>query len=768
MNRDVLILREVVQKLVPMLTGKGLKVTQRGSQAYVDADAKTGKPVLVNIPSISDNATPEFLRAIQGFIDHEVAHVLITDYKFIGEQIPHAKLGDPDVRAFLHTHNIIEDTMIEKEIRKIFPGSKANLADVRRYFIDRVTGPALKSAKDEKEEFIYLLVPMMRALAGHEEFAEFMDKGKFWKNPFVEALLESLDPATLSALKSASSTQDTWEIAKTVHSILYPPPPPAPSAGKSEDKPDQKAGEGDGDGERDHSDSDPGEDGEADEAQPAEGDADDEKEKDAEQSDPKSGDGEDDDAKNDDDVDEGEGASGDGDEDDSEKDDGSSSDEGDEKDEGEASDDAADDGDAGTSEDGDDKGDAGTGDADTDDDDEGEGAVGTAAGSETEGDADGSEKSGEAPVGIDGKSTGESREAQPEDVLAEEGEKNASQPGGGIGTAPGHSMFDFDEDAFEEVDLSSSISALISKDAVEAMRDRSEYHVYTRELDKIEPLNVPDGMNSKWVPELEDSVRQMTGSMAKDIERMMASRSFVIRTPGHRKGKLHTPSLFKLNFGEDRVFSQRQQYQSKDTAVTLLVDNSGSMGGRKMKTAMVSAFALSSTLERVGITHEVIGFTTGNYYSLPTSMQEAIYEEMRSHKIQYDRTTPIVMPIYKDFDERITATVKRRIAYAANAQNGLNGNIDGESLEYAAARLMKRREERKVIMVLSDGQPAAGPKGGPHLRLVIDQLKKVKIETIGIGIEDASVRAFYDNHVVLQSALDLPGQVMTELKKILM
>ena len=86
----------------------------------------------------------------------------------------------------------------------------------------------------------------------------------------------------------------------------------------------------------------------------------------------------------------------------------------------------------------------------------------------------------------------------------------------------------------------------------------------------------------------------------------------------------------------------------------------------------------------------------------------------------------------------------------------------------AGIRLAKRQEKRKVMLVLSDGQPAGGPKCQPHLRSVIKNLEeKFRIETVGIGIMDSSVSRFYPKYVVLNNAADLPGQVMTEIKKLL-
>lgn len=705
MNEKLLELREVVTKLVPMLAGRGIRVTQMGTRAYVKTDVKTLQPLLVNIPMIPENADESFIAAIQGFIDHEVAHVLHTDWKFYGgENLTENDLRDPKVQSFITTHNIVEDTMIERLMAITFPGSKHNIHKLREHFIAKITKPALAKAKTPKQRFVYLLVPIMRALSGHTEFQEFLDAEKIWDEDIVKAFVDQIPEETLKRLKVVKTTEGTLEIARTIHDILFPPKISNPSMaealngeedkecedgeqsdkseadGESQDKPEKEAGEGDGDGERDHT---KGEE-ESDKPTPSEDEG---SEGDAE----------------------GEGAGGDDDSDDDGEDDETSS--------------------------------AGGGEA-GDDDDEGE------------------------FTGADPEFTEnveDDRKATPDDIR-EGNEKNDGDPGG-RGSDPGRSMFDFDEDAFESQDVSGAISEKISEDVARELTRSGEYMPFTLDFDRIEPPRVPAKMNSGYIQRLQDEVATMIGPMQKEIERIMASQSFVLRIPGQRSGRLHSPSLFRVQQGDPRVFTQREEHRSKDTAVTLLIDNSGSMRGTKMHLAMIAGYALSATLEKVKIAHEVIGFTTGDYYSTPKEMQEAMSKSV-SH--DFDRYIPIIMPVFKAFNERIDSTVKERMAWAAYDQVGLQGNYDGECLLYAAARLAPRPERRKVLIVLSDGQPAAGPNGHSHLKGVVDMMpKKFGIECIGIGIQDSSVRHYYDKHVVLHKADQLPGQVMTELKKLL-
>lgn len=137
MNNDVWIIRESVVKITQMLTGQGLKVTQRGITAYVETD-RTGKPTAVNLPYIPDNATAELCQAVQGFLDKEVSSVLFTDYPAM-KKIERNK----ELHAMAKK---IEDTRVEKEMGKRFRGSASNLANTSKFFLDKYTTPKLNEA----------------------------------------------------------------------------------------------------------------------------------------------------------------------------------------------------------------------------------------------------------------------------------------------------------------------------------------------------------------------------------------------------------------------------------------------------------------------------------------------------------------------------------------------------------------------------------------------------------------------------------------------
>lgn len=878
MNREIVELREVVTKLIPMLVGKGLRVTQRGSEAYVVANPVTRKPEQVNIPNIPDTAEPSFVRAIQGFIDHEVGHVLITDWDWVaGYRVTPQQLMNKKVQRLRSLHNIIEDTMIEREMERIFPGSKRNIGDLRRHFIAKITKPAVAAAKDDKEKFNYLLVVTMRALAGHTEFQDYMDDENHWNNPLVKELVGKLSASVKKSLLKARTTRETLEIAKVLDGILYPvippptitavtpnqgftvggdavkitgtnfqdiewvkfdgslakilahqdtrnvvietpahsagfvtveiqtehgsaskvdafeyvTPPPSPSSSsnssqensedgeaqdqkssdQSQDKPDKKASKGDGTGERDHQPS--AEDEKSEDVGNGEAEAGDNSECETDAPQDKEG-SEETDSREDDQT-----GSGDKEvEDDQSEEPGDADDEQSEENGGDLADESSDeDGekdDEKTPEDaegGDPQDASGSSDDSGDEDPDEDDAFSSNDEDEEDSDDGNDPEEGESPNGEKGQKT-DRLAIQTDDHDAGDlgvAEESDDDSGGGVGGGLGKSLFDFADDAFDKADVSSQLAVLIANEAVDLLRD-NDYNVFTREFDRIEILQPPT-INPAWVPELDEKTRSMTGRMQKDIERMMASQSHVIRVPGFRAGRLNGPSLHRIVQGDDRLFNRKQEHKSKETAVTLLVDNSGSMSGAKIETAMVAAYALAQTLERVGIPCELMGFTTGDHRGAGSrkAVEETnrqIWKEMQNG-ITYHRTVPIVMPIYKEFDERINSEVKKRIAYMANAQNGMVTNVDGESLEYAAVRLMRRREKRKVMLVLSDGQPAGARNAAGHLKQTTEKLEKIGIDLVGIGIMDQAVRRFYKNHIVLNRVEDLPTEVMRELKAIL-
>jgi cobalamin biosynthesis protein CobT len=101
----------------------------------------------------------------------------------------------------------------------------------------------------------------------------------------------------------------------------------------------------------------------------------------------------------------------------------------------------------------------------------------------------------------------------------------------------------------------------------------------------------------------------------------------------------------------------------------------------------------------------------------------------------------------------------------------LRSNVDGESVEAAARRLLARREESKVMLVLSDGYPAAAGSRGDleqHLKRVVKDIAGAGVRIVGIGIQSDAVQKFYPKSLVIQNVADLPAVVIKELRHLLM
>lgn len=273
------------------------------------------------------------------------------------------------------------------------------------------------------------------------------------------------------------------------------------------------------------------------------------------------------------------------------------------------------------------------------------------------------------------------------------------------------------------------------------------------------------GVSSTAVSRMQEKVDHMVGKMQKDLERAVIAQNRVQWTAGQRSGRLDTSSLSRLiKFGDEKVFKRKQESRSKNTAITLLIDCSGSMSEyNKIGTASYAAYALASTLERLKVNYEVLGFTTTE-----KRPDEAIGESLRTGA-KYSRYDNLYIPIFKAFGEKFDSKVKEGLASLADAE-WLGNNVDGESLKIAASRLAMQKEERKVLIVLSDGNPVAyGNKDAlrSNLKKTVKEIIKSKIEVLGIGINDDAVKTYYPKHLVIKNIKELPNLVITQIRKLL-
>ncbi|MEP2920140.1 MAG: cobaltochelatase subunit CobT [Sulfitobacter sp.] len=212
-------------------------------------------------------------------------------------------------------------------------------------------------------------------------------------------------------------------------------------------------------------------------------------------------------------------------------------------------------------------------------------------------------------------------------------------------------------------------------------------------------------------------------------------------------------------------FKQEKDTEFRDTCVTLLLDNSGSMRGRPISIAAICADVLARTLERCNVKVEILGFTTRAWKG--GQAREAWLNEGRP--TAPGRLNDLRHIIYKSADAPWRRT---RPNLGLMMKEGLlKENIDGEALEWAHRRMMARNESRKILMVISDGAPvddstlSVNPANflEKHLRDVIAMVEKRKaVELLAIGIGH-DVTRYYERAVTITDVEQLAGAMTEQL-----
>jgi cobaltochelatase CobT len=217
--------------------------------------------------------------------------------------------------------------------------------------------------------------------------------------------------------------------------------------------------------------------------------------------------------------------------------------------------------------------------------------------------------------------------------------------------------------------------------------------------------------------------------------------------------------------GHSLSYKIERETEFKDTVVSLLIDNSGSMRGRPISIAATCADVLARTLERCGVATEILGFTTRGWKG-GQSRELWLSEGRTAHPGRLNDLRHIV---YKRADEPYRHA--RRSLGLMMREGLLKENIDGEALLWAHGRLLARPEERRILLVISDGAPVddstASANGGTflerHLRQVIGWIEgrsSIELAAIGIGHD---VTRYYSRAVTIMDAEQLGGALIEQL-----
>ncbi len=395
--------------------------------------------------------------------------------------------------------------------------------------------------------------------------------------------------------------------------------------------------------------------------------------------------------------------------------------------------------------------------------------MGDAADNSDEGDE--SDSDGQNDNSDDGQSD-EAQSASGEDDTDAEDSQSLEQDGEAAGMASDEAADMEAESDMDGMSEGETPGGEPGQSPYKSQQSENPYQIFTAEFDEVidaadlcDPaeLERQRGMLDRHLEHL----NQMIGKLANRLQRkLMAFQNrtweFDLEEGMLDAGKLHrvvTQPFSALSY------KQEQDTKFKDTVVTLLLDNSGSMRGRPITIAAVTADILARTLERCGVKVEILGFTTKAW----KGGQSREAWQLAGKPLAPGRLNDLRHIIYKAADQPMR---RARKSLGLMLREGiLKENIDGEALVWAHDRLIARHEDRKILMVISDGAPVddstlsanSGNYLEKHLRHVIAMIENrspVQLLAIGIGHD---VTRYYKRAVTITDVDQLGGTVMTEL-----
>jgi cobaltochelatase CobT len=263
------------------------------------------------------------------------------------------------------------------------------------------------------------------------------------------------------------------------------------------------------------------------------------------------------------------------------------------------------------------------------------------------------------------------------------------------------------------------------------------------------------------------SLQSVVTKLANRLQRRLMAQQNRSWDFDQEEGMLDAARLARIivSPGSSLSYKVERETDFKDTIVTLLIDNSGSMRGRPISIAAISADIMARTLERCGVKTEILGFTTRAWKG-----GQAREDWLAAGRpAMPGRLNDLRHIIYKKADEPWRHA--RRNLGLMMREGLLKENIDGEALLWAHSRLIARAEDRRILMVISDGAPVDDStlsvnNGGyleVHLRKVIDMIETrspVQLIAIGIGHD---VTRYYKRAVTIMDAEQLGGTMVEQL-----
>jgi cobaltochelatase CobT len=377
---------------------------------------------------------------------------------------------------------------------------------------------------------------------------------------------------------------------------------------------------------------------------------------------------------------------------------------------------------------------------------------------------------------------GEGGETSPQQDQSGEGESQAQDTESMLGAQPETMQGDAAEDETEEgeedgaaADGDDRPGGPTQRREVPQIDDPSAYKAFTKNFDEVvEAADLCDADElSRLRQQLDQQLSHLQGvvsKLANRLQRRLLAQQQRAWEFDLEEGILDVARLARIVANPMHSLSYKREREAdfRDTVVTLLIDNSGSMRGRPITVAAMCSDILARTLERCGVKVEILGFTTRAWKG--GQSRERWVQEGKPRNP--GRLNDLRHVVYKAADEPWRRA--RKNLGLMLREGLLKENIDGEALDWAYKRLLVRTEHRRILMVISDGAPVddstlsvnPGNYLERHLRKVIGEIEgREAVELIAIGIGH-DVTRYYRRAVTIVDAEELGGTMMKKLAEL--
>ena len=336
-------------------------------------------------------------------------------------------------------------------------------------------------------------------------------------------------------------------------------------------------------------------------------------------------------------------------------------------------------------------------------------------------------------------------------------------------------MSEFRIDEQLDVDENDDNSTKNISQKLNIIKDENEYKIYTNNFDEIARAEKLE--NNEEISKLRKNLDQqllsfkdLVTKLANKLQRQLLAKQNRSWEFDLEEGLLDSSKLTRVVIDpyNSLSFKKEKDLEFKDTIVTILIDNSGSMRGRPITIAALCADILSRTLERCSVKVEVLGFTTKNWKG-----GQSREDWTKRGKVKNPgRLNDLRHIIYKSADNHWRRS-KNNLGLMLK-EGLLKENIDGEAINWAYSRLKKRGEERKILMVISDGAPVddstlsvnSGDYLEKHLKKMVRLIEnKEDIEILAIGIGH-DVSRYYKKAVKISDVNELGDVMINQLSNL--